>query len=467
MKYIRPIVFTLSFTFYCLVLMISCQPETEMLQAEEGEELSGGETTVFASNSKAFDKAVANLTDGNFDNFVVGNSFFRNPWVSAPATTTARDGLGPIFNALSCGGCHVNDGRGTPPEPGSPFQTMLLRLSVPGQNAHGGPLGEPNYGTQLNNNAILGVDPEGSVLLSYNEINGQFEDGETYTLRVPTYTLQNLKYGPIAPDILTSPRTAPMIPGLGLLQAIREEDILALADPSDANKDGVSGKPNYVWNVEANNKTLGRFGWKANQPTLKQQVASAFLGDIGITSSLFPNQNCTSGQVDCQNAPNGGSPELPDESLNFVSAYNHLIGVPARRNWTDPEVLKGKALFKQIGCNNCHVEKFVTGPSEFPELVGQTIRPYTDLLLHDMGEGLADNRPDFDATGSEWRTPPLWGIGLIQTVNRHTNLLHDGRARNLQEAILWHGGEGLQSQQKFKKLPKSDRTALIKFLESL
>lgn len=468
MKYIRPLLFTFSVTAYCCVTFLGCQPETEMFQPEIGEELSGGATTVFIESTKAFDKAVKNLTDANFDNFFVGNSFFRNPWVSAPASTTARDGLGPIFNAVSCTGCHVNDGRGTPPAPGSPFQSMLIRLSIPGQTTEGAPLGDPNYGTQFNNKSILGVKAEGNVLLSYAEISGKFDDGESYSLQVPSYTFQNLHYGAMSSQVLISPRVAPIIPGLGLLQAIREDDILVLADPTDANKDGISGRPNYVWNIAEQKKTLGRFGWKANKPNIKQQVAGAFLGDLGITSPLFPDQNCTSGQVDCQKAPNGGSPEINEEVLNFVTAYNHLIGVPARRNWKDKEVIKGKMLFRQLGCNKCHVEKFVTGNLEgFPELSGQTIRPYTDLLLHDMGEGLADNRPDFEATGKEWRTPPLWGIGLVEKVNRHTNFLHDGRARNLEEAILWHGGEALKSQKLYKKLSKSDRAAVIKFLESL
>lgn len=468
MKYIRSATLLISLIAYCSVAFIGCQPQTEMLRAEDGEELSGGATTVFNESAKAFDKKVANLTDANFDNFFVGNSFFRNPWVSAPASTTARDGLGPVFNAVSCAGCHVNDGRGTPPTAGGEFESILIRLSIPGQDPHGGPLGDPNYGGQLNNKGILGVKAEGNVNLSYTEIAGKFDDGETYSLRTPVYTFKNLAYGAMSPQILFSPRVAPMIPGLGLLQAIRETDILAQADPNDTNKDGVSGKPNYVWNVEQGKKTMGRFGWKANKANLKQQVAGAFLGDMGITSPLFPNENCTSGQPDCQNAPNGGTPELSEENLNFVTAYNHLVAVPARRNWQDGEVLKGKALFQQIGCGTCHTPKFVTGNLDgFPELSGQTIRPYTDLLLHDMGNDLADNRPDFEATGNEWRTPPLWGIGLVKTVNGHTNFMHDGRARSLQEAILWHGGEGENARQAYKKLSKSERQAVIKFLDSL
>ncbi|WP_075164068.1 di-heme oxidoreductase family protein [Microscilla marina] len=468
MTHIRFLTLFLSLLAYCSVVFISCQSETEMLMPEENEELSGGETTVFASSAKAFDKSVRNLSNENFDHFFVGNSFFRNPWVSAPASTTARDGLGPLFNAVSCAGCHVNDGRGTPPAPGGVFESMLIRLSIPGQTEHGGPLGDPTYGNQLNNKHILGVKAEGNVALSYVEVAGKFDDGETYTLRKPVYTFKNLGYGAMSPQILFSPRVAPMIPGLGLLQAINEIDILAQADPNDINKDGVSGRPNYVWDVVKEKKTLGRFGWKANKPTLKQQVAGAFLGDMGITSPLFPNENCTSGQTNCQQAPNGGSPEISAENLDAVTAYNHLVAVPARRNWQDGEVLKGKALFRKIGCMTCHTPKFTTGTLRgFPELSGQVIRPYTDLLLHDMGDDLADNRPDFEATGNEWRTPPLWGIGLVQTVNGHTNFMHDGRARNLQEAILWHGGEGVKAKEAYMKLSKGDRQAVIKFLESL
>ncbi len=232
--------------------------------------------------------------------------------------------------------------------------------------------------------------------------------------------------------------------------------------------DGISGRPNYVWDAAQGSSALGRFGWKANQPTLHQQVAGAFLGDIGITPSLFPEENCMDPQGDCQAAQNGGQPEIGDPILEDVVFYSHTLAVPARRDWDNAVVLTGKKLFTEARCTQCHTPKFQTGNLPgFPELSNQTIRPYTDLLLHDMGPGLADGRPDFQADGNEWRTPPLWGIGLVPTVNEHSNYLHDGRARNLMEAILWHGGEAEASRELVRKMPQQERDALIKFLESL
>jgi CxxC motif-containing protein (DUF1111 family) len=255
--------------------------------------------------------------------------------------------------------------------------------------------------------------------------------------------------------------------GLGLLAAIMDDDILDNVDEFDADGDSISGKANYVWNVEEERLTLGRFGWKANQPSLRQQIAGAFNGDLGVTSSLFPSENCNP-WLDCDAMENGGEPELTDVQLDQQELYIAALSVPIRRNYKDVDVLKGKIIFSEIGCNNCHKEEFVTGDYEvLSQLSNQTIRPYTDLLLHDMGEGLADDSPDFLATGQEWRTPPLWGIGLIETVNGHEFLLHDGRARDIEEAVLWHGGEAAKSQRNYRELCEADRTRLIKFLESL
>lgn len=345
---------------------------------------------------------------------------------------------------------------------------MLIRLSIPGMDVHGGPLGDPNYGRQFGGSGIPGIPGEGDVTINYLDVVGYFDDGEKYVLRKPEYQFDNLSYGNLSSSILFSPRVAQQMPGLGLLEAVDEETLLSLADELDDNKDGISGRPNYVWDYVNNKVSLGRFGWKANQPSLKQQTAGAFLGDIGITSSLFPEENLSGSQTQYSSLPNGGSPEVSDDLLNNVIYYSSTLAVPGRRNFKDPAVLKGKHLFTQINCSGCHTPKLKTGYfSSIPELSNQTIRPYTDLLLHDMGPGLADGRPDYLATGSEWRTPPLWGIGMIQTINNHTFFLHDGRARNLTEAILWHGGEAEKSKNAFKALSKSDREALIKFLESL
>jgi CxxC motif-containing protein (DUF1111 family) len=345
---------------------------------------------------------------------------------------------------------------------------MLIRLSVPGQTAHGEPLGEPTYGGQLSNAAIQGIPAEGDVKITYETIEGTFGDGTSYQLRRPKYEFVQLGYGAMNSQTMFSPRVAQQMQGLGLLEAVAEETILNLSDPNDANGDGISGKPNYVWDYEQGKRSLGRLGWKANQPTMRQQVAGAFVGDLGITSSVFGNENHTDLQTLCVQAINGGNPELEASKLDKVTYYCRILAVPARRRVDDEAVIRGKALFTEIGCATCHVSTLTTGISSFiPEFSKQKIHPYTDLLLHDMGNELADGRPDFEANGNEWRTPPLWGIGLLHTVSKHTFLLHDGRARNIQEAILWHGGEGLASQQKFKNLSSSDRNALVKFLEAL
>jgi len=274
---------------------------------------------------------------------------------------------------------------------------------------------------------------------------------------------------------MISPRVAPPMIGLGLLEAVPEEQILANADPDDANKDGISGKPNRVWSREHSDIMLGRFGWKAGVPTIAQQAAEAFAGDIGLATTMipFPSGDCTEKEKICLDAPNGNSPkyqnvEVGDELFKLVAFYSQNLAVPARRNPDDPEVLKGKEVFYKIGCSSCHQPKFVTGdaPGQ-PHLSHQLIWPYTDMLLHDMGDGLADGRPEGEATGSEWRTPPLWGIGLTETVSGHTLFLHDGRARNLTEAILWHGGEGQGARDRFAELPKADRDALLAFVNSL
>lgn len=435
--------------------------------AEAGEELSGGETTVFDASENAFGYSARNLSQARREAFFVGNSFFNQNWVTAPASTAARDGLGPLFNARSCSGCHFKDGRGKPPEPDEPLLSLLFRLSVEGATPTGAPLPEPMYGGQLQGQSISGVMPEGDGKISYTELSGTFPDGEAYRLRVPAYRIENLKYGALSSGVMLSPRVAPQMIGMGLLEAIPESAIRAAADETDANGDGISGKANTVWDALHRRTALGRFGWKANQPGIPQQVADAFNGDLGITSPFFLTPNSTASQR-LDTIPNGGEPEIEQATFEDVVFYSRMLAVPARRGARDEAVLRGKALFNRIGCAACHTPEFQTGNwAAFPELSAQTVRPYTDLLLHDMGAELSDGRPDFQASGSEWRTPPLWGIGLVQTVNRHTYFLHDGRARNLTEALLWHGGEGFASREAFKQLSRSDRAALLRFLESL
>jgi CxxC motif-containing protein (DUF1111 family) len=335
---------------------------------------------------------------------------------------------------------------------------------LPGQDAHGGPLPIPGFGDQLQNRAILGVQKEADVEVQYEERSFRFDDGSSYSLRFPRYTVTNT-YAAFPSGAYLSPRVAAPVFGLGLLEAVSEADILSLADEADRDNDGISGRPNYVFNYVSGQTSLGRFGWKANQPSLLQQVAAAYNGDMGITTSVFPNENSL-GQP--QYDGRDDDIELNDSLLHSVEFYVRSLAVPARRRLNDPQVQRGKQLFAEASCNRCHVPDMRTAVNiTFPEISNQLIHPYTDLLLHDMGEDLADGRPDFLASGREWRTPPLWGIGLTQKVNGHNNFLHDGRARNLLEAVLWHGGEAASSRDKVKAMPASDRAALVKFLESL
>ncbi len=455
-----------------LLLLSACRDDQPPVDVPETEEqYSGGlNFTTFDRSGNAFGVQGKNISPEEEDFFVTGNAFFRSNWVTAPSSVESLDGLGPIMNAISCGSCHFKDGRAKPPAfPEDPPNGLLFRLSIPLEGMHGDLQGDPVYGGQLQDRAILNVLPEARVRTNYEEKPGYYADGTAYSLRQPIYTFYDLQYGNFAAGLMYSPRIAPQMPGLGLLEIVPETEILDWADPDDSNGDGISGRPNYVWNAAKQQSTLGRFGWKANQPDLLQQDAKAFNGDIGITSNLFPEDHLSPfQQQQYPNIINGGNPEISDDILDKVVSYTRTLSVPARRQWDNQEVLRGKFLFTELQCGACHRASMNTGnEGSISALKHQKIRPYTDLLLHDMGPELADNRPDFLASGSEWRTPPLWGIGMIQTVNDHTFLLHDGRARNIEEAVLWHGGEAERSREDFKKLSAADRTALIRFLESL
>jgi CxxC motif-containing protein (DUF1111 family) len=452
-----------------LLLQVTCGLLFSLqVSGDENAHLSGGSTTVFQDGPNSFAMPLANISRSNRRAHVVGNSFFNKNWVIPPSSTEARDGLGPFFHSRSCSGCHVRDGRGRPPWEGETMVGLLFRLSVPGPD--GKPIPDPVFGGQLGVRAVPGVEPEGDVKIEYKEIEGNFGDGTPYVLLEPQYTLlANATYGKPAKNIQLGPRLAQPVYGLGLLEAIPEKSILAHSDPNDKDGDGISGRPNYVWNPEKKAKQLGRFGWKANQPSLRQQTAGAFLGDIGITTSIHPKEDYTPAQAKLlDKLPNGGSPELEDHLLGRVVTYLQTLAPPAQRDYDHPEVLKGRKLFLETGCAKCHLPKLKTGDfPEIPELANQVIRPFTDLLLHDMGPGLADNRPDGEASGTEWRTPPLWGIGLSQVVNGNTRFLHDGRARNLEEAILWHGGEASATQEAYRNLSSQDRQRLLLYLESI
>jgi CxxC motif-containing protein (DUF1111 family) len=445
------------------------QPTATATPAEPlGDPLSGGAGTVVNDTIAAFGQPARNLPLEERTAFFTGNALFNRDWVMAGSSTSGSDGLGPVFNARSCSSCHFRDGRGAPPRtPDESFIGLLFRLSIPGENPEGGPMGDPNYGTQLNQAAVLRVPREGRATVAYEDVPGTYADGEPYVLRRPTYDFVELAFGPLSAEIQVSPRTAPFLIGVGLLEALSDEAILARADPDDANGDGISGRANRVWDAKQQTHVLGRFGWKANVPSLEQQNSGAFNGDIGITTPLFPTENCTAVQTDCLAAPNGGAPEADQLKVDRVTFYSRYLAVPARRDVADPFVQRGEQLFRDVGCAACHTPTLTTRADTEAPLAAQRIHPFTDLLLHDMGDGLADGRPDFDADGREWRTPPLWGIGLVGTVNGHDLFLHDGRARGFAEAILWHDGEGAAARDAFRALPRDARESLIAFLESL
>lgn len=461
-------------------------PATDFSRPEQFEQLpAGAATTKKLVNRDSFSFPSANLSFEQQQQFALGNGFFRKLWVSAPSSTAASDGLGPLFNARACQNCHVKDGRGRPPfENGETSESMFLRLSVPPRDGEQQALlderrtdviPEPTYGTQLQESAIPGLPAEGRMTITYADLPVTLGDGTVVTLRQPRYSIADPGYGPLEDDVMISPRVTPQMVGLGLLEAIPAEDILSNADPEDQNGDGISGKPNWVRDPIGGDIALGRFGWKAGAPSIRVQTANAFAGDIGISTPLAnrPHGDCTQAQAECLARPTGeqerlGVSEAADPILDLVTFYSQNLGVPQRRGVDDPAVLRGKAGFYGAGCTSCHVPKFVTSrEAEAKAQSFQLIWPYTDMLLHDMGEGLADNRPEGDADGYEWRTPPLWGVGLTETVSGHTLFLHDGRARNLTEAILWHGGEAQKSRDAFAAMSATERSDLITFLESL
>ncbi|WP_440973248.1 di-heme oxidoreductase family protein [Pseudomonas koreensis] len=473
---------SLPLRLFALILALglsACDDAPRFTKAEPGEARSGGATTVRKTDQNAFSLPSANLPPSRRVDFSVGNSFFRSPWVIAPSTTTARDGLGPLFNTNACQNCHIKDGRGHPPAPDAANAvSMLVRLSIPDAPEFAklieqvGVVPEPVYGGQFQDMAVPGVTPEGKVRVEYSAVPIRFKDGTEVELRKPLLQFTQLGYGPMHPDTRFSARVAPPMIGLGLLEAIPEEAILANAAAQAKENNGIKGRANRVWDDELQKTVVGRFGWKAGQPNLNQQNVHAFSGDMGLTTSLRPFDDCTDAQTACKQAPNGngpnGEPEVSDNILRLVLFYTRNLAVPARRGVNDEQVLAGKNLFFQAGCQSCHTPKYTTAANAAePELANQVIRPYSDLLLHDMGDGLADNRTEFQASGRDWRTPPLWGIGLTQAVSGHTQFLHDGRARNLLEAVLWHGGEAQKAQQQVLSFNAEQRAALLAFLNSL
>jgi CxxC motif-containing protein (DUF1111 family) len=408
--------------------------------------LSGGATTVFDRTSNAYSRPAPGLGPAELEAHRQGDTAFEAVFVTPPAPV--NPGLGPLFNNVSCSSCHLRDGRGMPEAGNGPLGSQLLvRVST----AEGLPL--PGVGAQLQDHAVFGVAPEAAVAVAWEELPGAYLDGSAYALRRPLLQVTLGDGSPLPAGTLTSLRLPPPVFGRGLLEAVPEEAILALADPDDADGDGISGRPNRVPDLAAGGEALGRFGLKANTASLLEQAAAAYRNDLGVTTSLSPEED--------------GSHELDDATLEAVTLYTRTLGVPARVDPEDPTVRRGEALFRGLGCAACHAPTLRTGPDPVPGLARQRIHPYSDLLLHDMGQGLADGRPDHLASGQEWRTAPLWGLGLVQTVLPGSTYLHDGRARTVEEAILWHGGEAVQSREAFRGAAAAEREALLRFLRSL
>ncbi|MEW6273043.1 MAG: di-heme oxidoredictase family protein [Thermodesulfobacteriota bacterium] len=500
---------------------------------DPAERFPGGDVTVARDDDKAFSQGAPGLDFRGEANFKSGNLLFRG----SPA------GLGPLFNTQSCQGCHNQDGRGSAPaSPDEPMVSMLLKIGV---DAGAGMAPDPIYGDQLQTFGVERGGPsgglprhdgalprddsplgdgaigEGYAFIELEEVHGAYPDGDAFVLHRPTYKIRDLSYGPLADGIAWSPRVAPGMIGLGLLEAIPESDLLALADPDDADGDGISGRPNFARDVLRDQIVLGRFGVKASQPSILQQAAAAYLGDIGVTTSVFRAGPCTDAQAAClaRATDPAEGPEIADVQLALVEFYARHLAVPERRGWDasagtwEPPVGRGRDAFHEAGCSGCHVPSHRTGTAAgsllgdvnlfelvqpatpLAALSGQQIWPYTDLLLHDMGggcgataretaegapceggaeclhvrrcEGLADGFPDGEASGTEWRTPPLWGLGLVRLVNPRAGYLHDGRARSVEEAILWHDGEARGARERFMALSREDRAALLAFLDSM
>ncbi len=432
---------------------------------EYDDRLSGGSFTVFNESTQAFKQVIDGLTERQQRVHSIGDGTFDQVFVAPPAPHFG--GLGPVYNNISCVNCHRNDGGGFPGT-GSSNSGLLLRISIHGRDEYGGPLAAPGFGLQLQDQSLslLGAPPEAGIHIDYTDLPVTYPDGSVITLHKPAYSLYN-PYIPLPAGYLLSPRLAPRLVGMGLLENIPEQTILSFVDAGDKNQDGITGKVNYVYDAYTKKKELGRFGLKSNTATLLMQVASAYQQDMGITSYARPEESAF-GQSQMSLVTGDTEPELADSLLNYVTFYVQTLAVPARRNVMDSENKKGEAIFAQVNCSACHRPTMMTGVNVAINLSSQRIHPYTDLLVHDMGEGLADNRPDFLAGGREWRTTPLWGIGLLGKANGgQPYFLHDGRARTIEEAILWHDGEAAGSRQQFMRLNLSDRTALIKFLGSL
>jgi len=422
----------------------------------------GGEGTVSNYGPGAFSQAAANLSPDEIARFRIGDRFFTQPWSSAPGAAPESDGLGPTYLATSCAGCHPADGRSSAPTTAQGQGSPILRFVDEAGN--GGGLAD--YHLQLQTDAIDGVPPEGDLRISWEVVEHTYPDGNAISLRRPVVDAAGA-FGDVEGMIASGVRVGPPLIGLGLLEAIPQADVMAGADPHDDDGDGISGRAAMVRPLGGGDEVLGRFGLKGNVASVADQTAIAYLLDMGITSPALPEENCPPAQVDCAISPTGGSPEISQERFDDVVFYAQSLAVPGRPFAGDESIVAGQGLFEQIGCAGCHTQQWETGNHPMTAFAGQTIYPYTDLLLHDMGEGLSDGRADGAASATEWQTPALWGLGLTRTVNPDAGFLHDGRARTVEEAVLWHGGEAGASAQGFTELSESDRQLVLNFLKSL
>jgi len=425
--------------------------------------LPGGSATVSPRDPKRAYATATSALDGLAAlDAAAGEGLFARLWVSAPASTRAADGLGPLYNARACTSCHVNHGRGHPPDAGgTPGVAMALRLAGP----DGAP--DPVLGQQVQHLAVAGLKAEAQAHLDWHEFPVTLVDGEVVHLREPVITLSQFGYGPPAPETALGARIAPPLIGMGLIERIDPADILAnesrvggrarmIADPvAYGGADGVGAK-------------LARFGRRAGTVSLQHATAAALAVDIGMSTPLFPDPwgDCTAAQPACRDAPHGDGDarvhEISNTGLNLIVQHLASLGVPSPRHTGD--TAQGAKIFAEAGCATCHRPSYQIDTADGPD----TISPYSDFLLHDMGPGLASTAPEAGVSSGEWRTAPLWGLGWTSIVGEGLeSYLHDGRARSVLEAILWHGGAAQSARDHVAALPAEDRAALIRYLESL
>lgn len=455
--------FTSLITAWVIIWFSGCRHENHhddiLLDTSDSLAYAGGAMTYFHAGPEAYQFMLPSLSAAADSGRVLFSTEFNND------ATSLFHGLGPTYNQTSCMACHPGLGRAHPPmsevDPGS---GLLLRLSIAGSNEHGGPLGIPEFGTQLQTSAISGASAEGMLIYSLSNIFESYPDGQPYILHQPSHSVLN-PHAPLGSDALQSLRIGSPVYGVGLLELIPPSEIMERYDETDANADYISGRLNYCWDPVSQSMRMGRFGWKASAADIRHQTAMALAEDMGVNTDIFFPLDVSEGQ---SNVANINTDFIqPAALVQQLYEYLRRIQVPAIRNTQDAQFKRGRAIFQAIGCEHCHRETLHTGASDLAELSYQTIHPYTDMLIHDMGEVLSDNRPDYSASTNEWRTPPLWGIGQTLLVNPLATFLHDGRATTLEEAILWHGGEAHWSKEDFKQLDAADRAALLFFLQSL